>query len=351
MADDRRIKKVYVIGAGFSRAFNPSSPLQIDDYENVALVTKFLHLPHALALLEDERRNHRNGLINIEKLMSRTDELMPYDYARGAADEFTFLFIELKQRLLNRIRQTRAISETRAEINEFARHCLAESATCITFNYDDLLDEALYQVSNSDPRLPWDPTTGYGFTCHSSIQLVRRSSDSVPLQSRMQVLKLHGSINWRPKLGSPEPHSLDSVVHHEDWLSGFDNPKFLNVTDVEQHMESMPVIIPPILSKSGPISQPILRLVWRHAFQQLIEADEVIFIGYSLPANDSAARTLFSEALVDMPSSAIHVVGLCESEMEAMSFKLHYKTVLGRLDIPDHQFHLDGAIDWMKQLG
>ena len=351
MIDDNRTRKVYVTGAGFSRAFNPSSPLQIDDYDNVDLATKFSYLPHARSLVDDERRNHRNGLINIEKLMSRVDDLMPYDYASGAADEFTFLLIELKQRLLNRIRQTRETNETRDEINVFARHCIAEAATCITFNYDDLLDEALYRVSESDPRLPWHPTTGYGFTCNPSTRLVKSTYASPEWQSQMQLLKLHGSINWRPKLGSPEPHSLDSIVHHENWLSGFDDPRLLNVNDVEQHLENIPVIIPPVLSKSGLISQPILRLVWRHALQRLVEADEVIFIGYSLPDNDSAARTLFSEALVDIPSSAIHVVGLCENEFESLTFKLHYKTVLGRLDIPDHQFHLDGAIDWLNQLG
>ena len=129
MTDDNRTRKVYVTGAGFTRAFNPSSPLQIDDFNNDELVTKFSYLPHALSLLEEERKSRRNGFINIEKLISRLDDLMPYDYASGAADEFTFLLVELKQRLLNRISRTRETKETFEEINVFARHCIAESAT------------------------------------------------------------------------------------------------------------------------------------------------------------------------------------------------------------------------------
>ena len=70
-------------------------------------------------------------------------------------------------------------------------------------------------------------------------------------------------------------------------------------------------MVPPVLSKSSRVEQPVLRLVWSHAFASLATAHEVTFIGYSFPTTDMAARTLFSEALKDLPPQDINVVILC----------------------------------------
>ena len=107
-------------------------------------------------------------------------------------------------------------------------------------------------------------------------------------------------------------------------------------------------MVPPVLSKSSLVKQPVLRLVWSQAFASLERAHEVTFIGYSFPTTDMAARTLFSEALKDLPREDINVVNLSREESEAELTRERYRSVLG--DIPDEQFRFDGALEWIRGL-
>ena len=79
---------MFVTGAGFTRAFVPDAPLLVDDFDNDSLVDRVRGLPNASRLLEWERNQHPDGLINIERLMTRLDQLMPYDFNQNAADEY-----------------------------------------------------------------------------------------------------------------------------------------------------------------------------------------------------------------------------------------------------------------------
>ena len=79
---------VVVTGAGLSRALVPGAPLLVDDFNNDALEDKVHGLPNASRLLEWERSFHSSGYINLERLMTRLDSLMPYDYAANAANEY-----------------------------------------------------------------------------------------------------------------------------------------------------------------------------------------------------------------------------------------------------------------------
>ncbi len=50
------------------------------------------------------------------------------------------------------------------------------------------------------------------------------------------LLKLHGSHNWRVKLGSSPPYSLDTYVHHEDWYR-LESDMSINLEAIEDHLE------------------------------------------------------------------------------------------------------------------
>ena len=86
---------VFVTGAGFTRALVPDAPLLVGDFENDGLVAKVRGLPKASQLLEWERNQHPDGFINIERLMARLDQLMPYDLNQNAADGYRLLLTEL----------------------------------------------------------------------------------------------------------------------------------------------------------------------------------------------------------------------------------------------------------------
>ena len=271
--------------------------------------------------------------------MTRLDSLMPYDYAENAgnaANEYGFLLSELKRAFLDRLYEARKGKIHHDELKRFAEYCVADKCCCITFNYDDFVDEALTQTGS------WSPDRGYGFFCQSSQEVVA-STEAQMTASMLLLLKLHGSINWRPKLGYASPVAIDSIMHHQEWFDfSPGDPQDSN------HLEPEPVMVAPVLSKSSLVEQPVLRLVWSHAFASLETAHEVTFIGYSFPATDMAARTLFSEALKDLPREDITIVNLSREESEAEVTRERYRSVLG--DIPDGQFHFDGALEWIRSL-
>ena len=333
--------RIFVTGAGFTRALVPNAPLLVDDFGNDALADRVRGLPNASRLLEWERNQHPTGHIDIERLMTRVESLMPYDYADfsdNAANEYALLLSELKLAFLNRIREAGEEEVHWNELNRFAKYCAENNCDCITFNYDDFLDQAL-DSTELDGTRRWVPQWGYGFHCPSSKAEVSDRGD-LSLYSSMLLLKLHGSINWWPKLGYPNPVPLDAITQHDDWSAK--RGLFLRGAS---HLESEPVIVPPVLSKSSLIEQPVLRLVWSQAFRILQSAHEVTFVGYSFPTTDMAARTLFSEALKDLPKEDIHVVNLARDESDTQQTRSAYRSALG--DIPDAQFQFQGALDWI----
>ena len=332
-------KRVFVTGAGFTRALVPNAPLLVDDFGNDSLAERVLGLPNASRLLEWERHRHPKGYIDIERLMTRVESLMPYDYAEfsgNAANEYALLLSELKRSFLDRIRDAGKGVIHQDELATFAAFCGAGQCHCITFNYDDFLDRELAKTPY------WNPRAGYGFHCPSSVNTLAQLDEGIP-GAGMLLLKLHGSVNWRPKLGHADPPPLDAITHHDDWSDV--GSMFQHVAD---HLEAKPVMVPPVLSKSSLVEQPVLRLVWSQAFKVLQSAHEVCFLGYSFPITDMAARTLFSEALRDLPREDIHIVNLAETESDAHEVRAAYRSVLGEID--DSQFLFGGALDWIQRL-
>lgn len=330
---------VVVTGAGFTRALVPDAPLLVDDFNNDTLEDRVRGLPNASRLLDWERNLHPKGHINVERLMTRLDALMPYDYAESAgnaANEYAFLLSELKRAFLDRLHAAREGEIHSEELIRFAKFCETNDCCCVTFNYDDFLDEALAWTGS------WNPYWGYGFFCQSSRDTIA-SFDDLEHHSVLQLLKLHGSINWRPKLGYANPVATDSITHHHQWAA-----TRLRFPQVFGNLEPEPVIVPPMLSKSSLVEQPVLRLVWSRAFARLEKAHEVTFIGYSFPTTDMAARTLFSEALKDLPREDITVVNLGREESEADGIRRRYRSVLD--EIPDDRFHFEGALEWIRGL-
>ena len=277
--------------------------------------------------------------------MTRLDGPMPYDFEQGAVQELQLLLSELKHQFRRRIELARNDVRHSEELAEFARYCVEEGITCITFNYDDVFDEALWNVrralTGGGPPY-WHPDGGYGFFCSpskTSVQVEEHYMD----QTSMNLLKLHGSMNWYPKRGYAQPYSVDAIVHREEWApSGIDgmipDP---DPQKVSLHLEQEPFIVPPVLVKSSVVDQPILRIVWSLAFQALERAEAVVFIGYSLPITDIGAGFLFGEALSNLPTSSIRVVNPAREVRE--SYRHIFRT------IPDQQFVHGDARNWIKK--
>lgn len=327
---------MFVTGAGFTRAFVPDAPLSVDEFDVARLVETVRGLPFASRLLDAERSRHRDGSINLERLMVRLKARMPYDYTGSAATQYAFLLSELTQLFLQRLSRAMADAPVEGAIVTFAQHCARHNASCVTFNCDDFLDIALSRTGT------WSPDWGYGFFCRPSHGFIYGTPRAVR-RSPLKLLKLHGSVNWWPLLGHHEPTTPDALVYHHFWEDSFDREA--RHDELALHLAPLPVILPAISSHAELTSQPLLRIVWTLAFDLLSTADSVTFIGYSVPDSCFLARTLFADALIDLPPDRLWIVDRKEPS-ETGGFRSACRALLGK-PVPDEHFFFGGARDWV----
>jgi SIR2-like domain len=347
---------VFVLGAGFTRAFNPTAPLIVGDYgvqsggSQLGLLDKFRAFPRVTAILEEalddpnlEPDAKQKGYVNLERLMTRLNG-MPYDGIE-VRHELALLESSLRHSLAKRLEFSN--DPTPDTLKRFGRTVLMQGASIVTFNYDDIVDKALYAESRQLAKGPsntiplWDPDGGYGFYCRSSWVCLSDFLASMDKCSSL-VLKLHGSVNWRLRLGEQRHRGPTELLHHEGWTEKPQNCHHLGHDDIDAHLEIEPFIVPPVLLKTDLTLHPALQFVWKRAYEKLRTATRVVFIGYSLPLTDMASRTLFRESLSNPPRPAIDIVTLA-STPESQN---HVRVAYGLFD--QATFHFDGAEDWIR---
>ena len=344
-------KTVFVLGAGFTRAFFPKAPLQVDHYAIEPLFDKYKDFDLARRVLEWETERADEGKINIERLLTRL-EGMPHD-REDARLQFNLLKSDVHRIFRERLKDATANGkDLPKELTSFARHCINNRITCISFNYDDVLDKALALVAMEDATTPihgsnWNPDAGYGFFCESSPSILGERPWVYNRLTAMYLLKLHGSMNWRIKLGYTKPYPIDAVVHHERWKTpqSDDGP-----TDkaIEFHLTGEPFIVPPVLGKSA-LEEPLLQSIWGKARTALRDADDgVVFVGYSCPVTDLAASFLFSDT-VPLNGSNVTVVNKAENPKSKQQVKEVYQNLFPRMQESGFQF-ID-ALEWAQDLG
>jgi len=344
--------KVFVIGAGFTRAFLPKAPLLVDYYEIDELIERFKSFPEVTNILKSEREKYNDGRVNIENLFTRIQSAMPYDLEQNI---FAVLLSNLQDMFLLKLKEAKKGEFHSSELAKFAQYCINNNIDCVTFNYDDILDEALWQVKRTTSIMTttqyWHPDGGYGFFCRPSICCVTDTDIRMDVTA-MRLLKLHGSVNWYARFGSAKPYTVDSIVHHEEWLSMREITTMLRITaseeEISEHLENDPFIVPPVLIKSAIMEQTVLKLIWRLAYKTLLNAEQVIFLGYSMPITDISAHFLFREALMKLSQSDIKVVNCCAKRKDRRLLKQAYNRVF--LYLTDDQFDYRDVLEWVREL-
>lgn len=145
-----------------------------------------------------------------------------------------------------------------------------QSYSFITMNYDIGLDIAIRNRYKID----------YGFEAERK-------------PAWLPVYKLHGSVNWY--LGDGNQILVEDVMdafHNSEGRRSLYGTGGMFALEFSRFFDKPTVIVPPTFSKTFDNIQ--LKNVWKHAASALKEADNIYFIGYSVPMTDTMIRYLFA---------------------------------------------------------
>lgn len=142
----------------------------------------------------------------------------------------------------------------------------------ISFNYDCVMDDALKR--NAFKR--WDPQKeAYGFTPSDGTDAWRDHSEGRIVKNTIQLLKLHGSMNWNRK--ADEDIALEPDLQQVENLEGS--------------------IIPPTWFKN--LGRYPFTNIWKEARKEVRASRILVVIGYSVPETD-----LFSKSLLKVEAGS-----------------------------------------------
>lgn len=162
------------------------------------------------------------------------------------------------------------------------------SPSFLTFNYDLGLDVAIHNAKRG---------VDYGLEAWGD-----------PSREPLELLKLHGSLNWfrctkcPAFVIQPVRDVLSDAMRARARLAETDSTVCLRprerpkrsapLAHCEVPVEPEPYLVPPTLQKLG--EQRLLHSVWKKAAERLKAAEYIAIIGYSWPQNDQFFHQLFA---------------------------------------------------------
>lgn len=211
----------------------------------------------------------------------------------------------------------------------------------------DIIEKDLFKSQKISKS--FNLTTGYGFQANIFEKLSHDARLISFNNSKVKIYKLHGSINWFKYKGERKadidnicigPPYLDRYRNRIEELERFSREEW----SIKSMFEKTPELVPMTYNKSVYLDKPIFDIIWSRAYQALIEADDIYFIGYSFPETDTN-NTYFYKEFEDK------IKGICVYEKpEALKkFKSRIKNYFPNLKISSVITNCD-AVSYLKNL-
>jgi len=108
-------------------------------------------------------------------------------------------------------------------------------------------------------------------------------SDGGSSDEKLDILKLHGSINWVDPVDHPRYEGAVQAIQYVGYAGLADN-------------HETPLIVPPTWNKT--LREPRLQQAWTRALEALKEANRIVIIGFSFPPTDFHFRFLLAGGLM-----------------------------------------------------
>lgn len=267
-------RRIYVLGSGFSKSFLPSLPTlrDLNSYIPGKIPAEFPHLreycENFLAIC-----NGQDEYLNIETLATAilSTQIFPGEKERLYHENLRF---ELLRFIASVIRREDPLEPSAAEVlGRFIKACANDCGDArretllLSFNYDTLIERAIAM----NPELSSKISVDYGV----HIEPADRSAKKTNCEQTIDLIKLHGSLNWFPLKGVSDELDLKNVCQVETTDRSF-----------PIYEEDTPIFIPMAHAKESFLRGSLFNLLWAKADYYLKNAEEIHFLGYGFPKTD-----------------------------------------------------------------
>lgn len=163
----------------------------------------------------------------------------------------------------------------------FAEHIINTDANVISFNWDTLLDEAMFSTKR------WSYKVGYGFEFETVIYKNGKDSESATMaEAKNIILKPHGSINWYSDMHKEKLYLIVPVGLR---LRGGTFGQLRSCESITKDNHVFAYIIPPGKKRRQ------FPHIWECMKDVLQNADKIISIGFSFNNNDAHVKEEFED--------------------------------------------------------
>lgn len=267
-------RRVFVLGSGFSKSFLPSMPTLRDLNSLIpeGIPDEFPHFKEYcrrfLQLCNGERE-----YLNIESLATSilSARIFPGERERLYHSSLRF---EMLRFIASAIRRDDPVTGDSARtLSKFLKNCANHSSMderdtlLLTFNYDTLVERSIA----NEPDLKKNISVDYGVR----IDRADRSAAHGKCDCTIDLIKLHGSLNWFPVKGTGYEFDLKNVCQVEPEDRSF-----------PIYSEDTPIYIPMAHAKESFLRGSLFNLLWSKADFYLKNAEEISFLGYGFPQTD-----------------------------------------------------------------
>jgi len=299
-----KYENVFVLGAGFSKAVGGNMPLMADLSEVIQERTPVLQREDLQSFFLGEKPNFELLLTYLHSDTPWKNQAERYD-DRGLFSKISDVIAEYVA-----IQEMHAIHPERIPIwlQKLIIFFDRRHSPVLTFNYDTMLERAAFAQKSFSRE--FDISFPSGIYCASLYPKIMQdirvfNPHATPPDGlgrrTFDLIKLHGSVNWL--YSGTDTFPGEQIYFHECERDCPEND-FLKIAPYAHGRKRL--IIPPVSEKSLFYSNILIRTLWSDAKRALAKADNLYFIGYSLPESDITVRTLLLTA-VD-PSTHIFLV-------------------------------------------
>lgn len=282
---------VFFFGAGFSKSLNNSYPT-LAELSEYFLENGFIY------------ENEKIYKDNLEQLLTYLITPLPFKTKEDILrDEASYLEkINKISKFFIELLKTKEIDKNNKYILNLSQYINDNKCTCITLNYDLLLEEILflsldeevsqYNVYNIFYKMPIKEINERKETEQNTFSNFFQSNLDNGRKNSTEIIKLHGSINWY----------CDQIYKNSQiYFSEYENNTYL-----KEDLRAL--IIPPILDKTNNYNHIVMQSLWKRAYEAIKNAKNIYIYGFSFPITDLSVVYLFKSALQNKQDYKIYVI-------------------------------------------